>query len=216
MPICHARSFIFFHIPRCAGTSVQKLCDFHGESELHGVIHLPGKALTLHHLTYTDILLEGLLEVDVLESYYKFTIIRDPFLRMSSDYFWQKAHDIHGEFSDLDFPDYLDLAESIINEQRYFEKVHYDHFRPITNYCLHEQALVMDEILILENLQQEIHRLPDSLDFENLPRVNRSPYDPSVSEHRKHADRVYELYREDKEFYDRLLSERRLESFHCI
>ena len=209
MPISHDKKYIFFHIPRCAGTSLQHLCGFQSEGDLHGVIGAHGKAFTLHHMTYSDLLKQRLIEKSVLETYFKFTIIRDPYERMRSDYYWQKTHDIHGEFAHLNFSGYLDLAEQVISEQRYFEKVHFDHFRPMVEYCMNNETFLVDEILILENIEKDLFKLPSSFGIRQLPWINKSEKkSQNEALDKKCMGRVYDLYKADKQLYDRLLSAR--------
>ena len=103
MPVCHERQFIFFHIPRCGGSSLEVFFNLMSHDALFGVRADGQRMLTLHHMPAPDLTAYGLIEDDILRSYFKFTVIRDPFDRMASDYVWQKRHDMHREFGGLDF-----------------------------------------------------------------------------------------------------------------
>mgnify|MGYP006439063969 CR=1 FL=1 len=167
---------------------------FHGHENLQGVMQTPKKTLTLHHLTPSDLLAEKLIEKDVLKSYFTFTVIRDPFKRMLSDFYWQKAHDRHKVFSNLNFSGYLDVAEQTIKERNYYEKVHFDHFRPMIDYCQDDEVLGLDEILLLENIDDELRRFPKPLGIFELPKLNSSNGKLGPFETAYNIDRVYELY----------------------
>ena len=110
MPICHDRKFIFFRIPRCGGTSFESFFELTDQASLYGVEQQGSRTLTLQHLTAVDLIQEGLVDNDTLQRYFKFTVIRDPFDRMASDFYWQQKHDVHGEFAHLDFFGYLEVA----------------------------------------------------------------------------------------------------------
>lgn len=201
MPICHKRQFIFFHIPRCAGTSLEVFFNFRSHEKLFGVINRGGQVLTLHHMTAPDLLAHGLVSDEDMRSYFKFTVIRDPFDRMASDYLWQKKRDKHREFAGLDFPAYLEAAERIVREERYFEKVHYDHFRPMLDYCVHNGKLLVDKILMLDDIHRELASLEDKLGPIDLPHFNHMG-DYSELRTRENLERVDAIYQCDRVLYE--------------
>jgi hypothetical protein len=204
MPICFKNNFIFFHIPRCSGTYFDTYYRFNEGNPLFGIKTIGNRKLTLPHLTYADVRIEGLLPLDILNSFFKFTIIRDPFPRMVSDYIWQKNHDLHGEFKHLSFMKYLDKGERIMGERKYFEKIHYDHFRPMNEYCYWNGTRVMDEILVLEDIESELLRIKERINLDRMPRMNSSSYNIDDFSTKEHIDRVYGLYAEDKNLHDAL------------
>jgi hypothetical protein len=205
MPICFENKFIFFHIPRCSGTYLDTYYKFNEGNPLFGIREIQGRVLTLPHLTYEDVRNEGLVSQVTLDSFFKFTIVRDPFPRMVSDYIWQKNHDRHNEFRHLSFKEYLDQAERIMKERRYFDKIHYDHFRPMKEYCYSNGRMVMDDILVLENLQSGLARIKQRINLDDMPRMNSSHYNIDEFKSKENVDRVYELYAEDKNLHDMLL-----------
>jgi hypothetical protein len=207
MPVSYSHKFIFFHIPRCAGTSMDYYYKFHCGNPLFGIKKIGNKVLTLQHLTYGDIQREQFLSDETLEAFFKFTIIRDPFSRMVSDYAWQGHHDAHNEFSGLSFQQYLDCAERIKSENLYFKKRHYDHFRPMTEYCYLDGRLVVDKILLLERIDTEIVQIKDRINLSRMLNVNSSNPDTRLLHTTENIDRVYSLYSEDKDLYDRILGQ---------
>ena len=134
MPICHQQKFIFFHIPRCGGTSVES------------------------------------------------------FFSLQS----------------LSFADYLQFAELVMQGERYFERRHYDHFRPMRDYCLHDDKLMVDDILLLENIDEEFERIRPIIGQVQLLKKNSSSPDYDYLRTRSNTDMVEKLYAADKEFYDRV------------
>lgn len=145
------------------------------------------------------------MEPKSVRDYFKFTIIRDPFDRMASDYLWQQRHDRHGIFRDLDFPSYLSFAKRIIEEQGFHQKPHFDHFRPMSDYCVHQNELWVDDILLLDRLDAELARLAPRLGQVNLDRANRGP-DFEFLRTSANVRQVYELYEADKRLYDAISS----------
>jgi hypothetical protein len=208
MPICHQHKFIFFHIPRCGGTSVESILGLQTLEHMHGVIEIDEQIVTLHHLTPQGMLELDLIEENLLKSYFKFAIIRDPFERMASDYIWQKHHDPFKQFAKMDFDQYLSFAERVMNEELYFKRRHYDHFRPMKDYCYHNQQLAVDEILLLENIDQELERIAPMVGHFQLPTQNASSPHYEYLRTSANIDKVENLYAKDKEMYERIKLEK--------
>lgn len=201
MPVCHEKKFIFLHIPKCAGTSVEDFFTLRRRDCLYGIKKQGSQFLTLHHLTGPQLINLGLLKASTARDYFKFTIIRDPFERMTSDFVWHQQYDRHGEFTGLSFASYLKRAESIIKEERYCEKLHYDHFRPMVDYCFDGNELWVDDILLLDRLASDLARLAPRLGPVNLDFINRGP-DRDELRTRSNRRKVYELYQADKQLHD--------------
>lgn len=206
MPICHQKKFIFLHIPRCGGTAITEAYGINNIKALHGLTKIKEQYITLQHLTLSDLIASNLVDKTILESYFIFTIIRDPFKRMVSDYFWQRRHDRSGEFGNLNFMQYLDLAEHVLQNGLYFEKPHYDHFRPMTSYCVENDALVVDEILLLENLSHEMTRLQPQLGSIKLTQINSSTDSHNLLNTQENIARVEELYQADRYLYESVVN----------
>ena len=206
MPVCHKNRFIFFHIPKCAGTSIATHLGIKGKDSLTGLVSQGDKQITLHHLTPTDLKRFGFVDDEIIESYFKFTIVRDPFDRMVSDYLWQQRFDGHKLFAHISFNEYLDFAEQVISQNLYFEKRHFDHFRPMADYCINNGELLVDDILLLENLDQGLKRIKSKTGISDLPKLNRSNRQTKKYRTDEYIERVYKIYRSDKELYDRVRS----------
>ena len=80
--ICHHKRFVFLHIPRTGGTSINKTLRPLCETPTDG--NHPNPAYRTHaslsdYKSYLD---------EKFDSYWKFTIVRNPWDRMVSLYFW--------------------------------------------------------------------------------------------------------------------------------
>ncbi len=209
VPVNHNKKFVFFHIPRCGGTSLESFFKFGGSEALSGVVMKNSQELTLHHMPAPELLARGFIDEDTLKRYFKFTVIRDPFDRMASDYRWQQAHDRHREIHKLSFKEYLAKAKTIVDHHRYYEKLHYDHYRPMHAYCYESGEPLVDAILLLEDIDRELQAIANIIGPVSLPRLNHAG---SYEQLRTtaHLDLVYELYEEDKLLYDKIVDLRDL------
>jgi len=203
VPVCHERQIIFLHIPRCGGTSIEESFDLQKSDSLFGESMIDGRYMSVHHMTAQDLLHAELLTAETLDSYFKFTVIRDPFDRMASDYRWHRRHDYSGEFSRLTFKEYLAKAETVIRENAFLDKRYYDHFRPMTDYCVSGGELTVDDVLRLDNIEKEIERLRPRLGDATLSHTNPSA-DYSELRTEENISMVYEIYQADKYLWDNL------------
>jgi hypothetical protein len=113
----HKRKWIFFHLYKCGGNSLRDVLNkaFKDETEeLQGVHNLP-KDLKVHFDTH--------LGKGVFESYYKFTIVRNPFDFYLSTYFYCKRfanHFLYNEIhqNNLTLFDFVSTYVRVSNEQR--------------------------------------------------------------------------------------------------
>ncbi len=205
MPIIDSRKLIFFHIPRCGGTSIERYFNTSGKDQLHGVISKNKARITLHHLTPSEMLTHGYIDRHRFSSYTKFTIIRDPFDRIFSDYCWQRHYDIHNIFTNMNFGAFLNFAEQIVSDRRYYEKVHFDHFRPMIEYCYIDGEPILDHILLLERIDEDTKRCNIVQNESKIPHANSFRKSDLLMEAQQLRERVYSMYSEDHELH-RLLA----------
>ena len=118
------KNILFIHVPKSAGSSIEKIGSDLGWSESFSV---RGKALkdleyykaSLQHLHAES--LELLLNLDKFDSI--FTVVRNPFSRFKSEYYWQRSQRITN----------LDVDEWISDTLEKYSKDHYiydNHIRP--------------------------------------------------------------------------------------
>lgn len=89
MPIFHAKKVLFLHNPKTGGTTIEKLFDLDRTAEnLYniGSSYQRGSNCALQHLSYIG--MKERVPLDIFNSYYKFTFVRNPWDRLVSTYFW--------------------------------------------------------------------------------------------------------------------------------
>ncbi len=160
---------IFIHIPKCAGVSVN---------------HTLFGNLAGGHTTLNEYL--GIFEAESITNYFKFTIVRNPWDRLVSAYFFLKK----GGFEKAD----KEWFESEISQYESFEQfvtewvnkeniLRYNHFHPQTNYIFDKYKKVpIDFVGFFENLDNDFEYIAEKIGVsERLPRKN-------AGEHKRYQD----------------------------
>lgn len=180
---------IFVHIPKCAGVSINK-CLF---GNLAG-----------GHRTIRDYQIA--FKPREFVSFFKFTVVRNPWDRLFSAYNFLRA----GGFNEADrlwasknlsaFSNFNEFVLNWLNEKNVFS---YIHFRPQYYYvCIKSKPLV-DYILHFENLSQDFENFCNFLNINNrLKHYNKKNHVHYVKIYTKETiDIVQKVYRKDIEIF---------------
>lgn len=93
VPISHEHRCLFVHIPRTGGTSIEKMLGIHRDWPtlhwecLHGRLTLGSEEYQLQHLSYLEA--AQFIPNSSLVGCFTFTIVRNPWDRIVSEYFWR-------------------------------------------------------------------------------------------------------------------------------
>lgn len=198
MPLNHNLKILFVHIPKCGGTSIENFFNMKSLESMYSkkdVINENGVDFSLQHLT-PKLLRKHPVSKNVYNEYTTFTVIRNPYERVLSEYFWlHKLRKI--DISICSQSHFLDWFND------FFKVIDKDHKLSQCNYVFDEDGTqAVDHILRLENINNDLKFLLKNLDnpppFSNLPKCNRSKrIDNILSDSAKKA--IADLYKEDFE-----------------
>ena len=142
--------FIFIHIPKCGGTTLEESlvdgsCIFRGNTWPHNLkLHYP-----LNHCTLDDIKESKALHPN-FDKFYSFTFVRNPFSRLLSEYFYLK--------------DRLKLSKDIKKELIYLAEQSENGV--MGNHCVSQYKFINNKINFIgkfENLQQDFDIICDKI-----------------------------------------------------
>ena len=177
--IDHEHKFIFIHIPKTGGTSIEQFFKpdilpdvrnydcFYGWDKKH--------KFWRQHATMQQI--NDLYEKD-LTGYFKFGFVRNPWSRALSDFIWMT--EVHTPFIKGSFVDYLLLRNNfkrIMIKQR--RKYRMDHIIPQSDFLFDADGnLLVDFIGRFENLQEDFNTICDKIGIprQKLPHKNKSKH----------------------------------------
>ncbi len=169
--IFHKHKAIFFHVGKTAGTSIEEmLMPKHGmdpyESNRELMFGMDKELnIYLHHASCKTI--KNIVSPTIFNDYFKFSVVRNPFTRMVSTYYY--TLDYHkkyfGEFRDfiLALPE-LSTRANVLAGSHYISQTHYTHING---------QKIMDYIGKFENLASVVENLNQKLNIEcSLPKIN--------------------------------------------
>lgn len=176
--INHKHKFIFLHVPKTGGTSIENMFNknYHSNQQHH--------SLAWHKNRHSKI----------YEEYFKFSIIRNPYDKVISEYLWHKNDPLKqfkNKFKGLSLADFLGLFFSI--DKTFFEDKKWSGWFPM-HFETHRipQTLFLDPISDLdfvirfENLHEDFNKICDKTGIpkQQLPHKNKAK--------RKHYTEYYD------------------------
>lgn len=177
---------IFIHIPKCAGVSVN---------------HTLFGNLAGGHRTFTEYL--SIFEAESITNYFKFTIVRNPWDRLVSAYFFLKK----GGFNERDKAwfdkelGHYDSFEQFVREWLTKENIwRCEHFRPQKHYIFDKyQKVSIDFVGFFENLDEDFDYIADKIGIaDRLPKKNAGKHESYQDYYSKETmEIVSKIYEED-------------------
>ena len=190
--ICLKNKFIFIHIPKCCGSSIEKTladdsCIFKSGTWPHNLkLKYP-----LNHCTLDDIEESKVLHPN-FDKFYSFTFVRNPFDRLVSEYFYLKNR--------------LKLSDDIKKELIYLAERSLNGV--MGNHCVSQYKFINNKINFIgkfENLQQDFNIVCDKIGIpqQQLLHINKSKH-KHYTEYYDDETReiVAEKYAKDIEYFD--------------
>ena len=163
--ISHHRKFIFLHIPKCGGTSIESVFGSWRNNHSKDYFYL-GK--NRQHFLLNEIL----DEYPKCSNYFKFAFIRNPFSRIVSEYNYILLNS--KDLKNLSFKDF------ILNLENYLNNTAYEyHNLSLCDYLLNKEGeLVVDFVGRLENFQEDFNVVCDKIGMprQKLPHTNRTKH----------------------------------------
>lgn len=177
--ICKKHKIIFLHIPKTGGTTVEKMIlpnhSFSAEPDHSNLCGWDDRFGWLNHLTM-DQIIELCPYLDLSE-YLVFTVVRNPWDRLVSEYHWKRSiSDLQIRF--FEYVRLLYLGETEAIQKNYRSPIAFEqHIRPQASYFLQSIEGVV-KVLRFENFEHEVMQMLREccVNIELLPRIRTSSH----------------------------------------
>lgn len=190
MPICHDKKILFVHVPKNAGSTIESALNLLHKDKLYDTKKHPIYNVCPQHLYASEIL----NICPSAKDYYKFAVVRSPFVRLLSEFFYQ--HDtktmIHDIVKKMNFEQFLDYCFSLNENDRMFL---FDRHLECQYKFLDVQGI---EIFKFERLEELFNKfnIPNNLHL----RKSNGVYDLSMFSD-KYKKMTLDFYKKDFELY---------------
>ena len=167
--ICHRHKIIFIHISKCAGSSIETAFGIDVANNSHTNNHNffgwnEKNKLFLQHATPQELFDYGFINKNLWDKYYKFIVVRNPWDRAFSDYYWlSNEMNINDKFSNFikrknRFKNVLTIKNGNFYRGDHLKK-QYDYF------FLNNEFIKYDKIIRFEHIDLELEILSKKLGF---------------------------------------------------
>lgn len=193
MVICHDLQCIYIHIPKTAGTSIEQFLKDNGKNSIDYLGVRNNRSL--HHLLAHELKKEVPF---IFYKYYKFSIVRNPYDRLLSEYYWTPIQGV-GFKSGQSKADFITYVSSVVKNRLYFTNIYNDHFIPQADFLYNGKKILIDQLFRYEDLEWTIEYLKKKLNIENnLPYLNKSNKNIKKTEWtQRQKERIYKIYQKD-------------------
>ena len=197
MVVCHEKKCIFIHIPKTGGTSIEQFIIENGKNNLqyHGVMN----NRSLHHLTAFELYknMSKNRPHNLYSKYYSFSIVRNPYERLLSEYYWTKIPNV-GFKAGKSKDHFLKYVKNVVRNKLYFQHIDNDHFIPQFNFVYYKNKLFVNEIFKFEDFDWINNYLKKKLNIINdIPLLNKSIVNKKEEWNEEQKNIIYELYKKD-------------------
>ena len=206
MPISYKYKTIFIHIPKCAGTSIERILEINNQKDFYTET-LPLKPLlnienftdkeyrlcaskNMQHYTYLE--LTKILSEDVLKNFKKIALVRNPYTRLVSVYHFHNSQN----------KDFDSFVKDALNLDVFTRTWLYDgHIETQSSYLINKEGNFssIDHIFKFEHLEECFSYLENITTKANRPHLRKTDYKKPWQKYYSSEIKefVFNFYRED-------------------
>ena len=185
------KKFVFIHIPKTGGSSIEKCLKKYSTDKITGNENNVQVICNKTNNNYKHATLQQHKNIygDIISDYFKFTVIRNPWDRLISLWHWGG----NGNFNKKKF---INKIKTRSKEQ--------GAWAPMVNYICKDNKILVDKIVRFENLDKEFHQTMNKMDIKiTLPHINKTKHRNYTSYYDDELKTIIEqYYKKDIELFN--------------
>lgn len=196
MPIFKNHDAIFVHIPKTGGTTILRMFGLEEVNDFDIFYH-QGEFFEFDHST--AVYLKSHIEDERWNNFYKFTLVRNPYERLVSEFFWKKKDSDKRiiDCSNIEFPDFIKFLYQNFDKILCNTHAEKSHFIRQIDFLLPEV-----EIFDLQNIDFLINKLMEKYNLNKPENIFNKTKHEHFDYYYDHSTKkmVYDMYYPDFEF----------------
>jgi len=190
MVVSHTKKCIFIHIPKTGGTSIEQFIKDNNRNDIQYLGVRNNRSM--HHMTASQLNKE--LLPFYYQTYYRFSVVRNPYDRLLSEYYWSPVIGYKAGFTKSEF---LKNVVHIIKNKLYYTNIYYDHYIPQYQFLYENNKLQVHQLFKFEDMKWIASYLSKKLNIHSeFPCFNKTEIEKeNWTESEKKI--IYYMYQED-------------------
>lgn len=213
MPIFHKHKIVFIHIPKTAGSTINTALGieelFKSDRPLslydNDILYGIRGTIELDHLTAADMIHE--IPPTIWNTYYKFAVVRNPYDRLVSQYFYSVEYNdyrVVSKENSKTFEQFIDTLTSLINTFDTMTQLEKTHYIPQYDYIYNDSGeCLVDYVGRFETFNESIQDILNQTNKYHMKSLfnvkkqtsNHKPYNIYYTDSLK--QKVYDMYEKD-------------------
>ena len=191
MVYSHNKKIIFVHIPKCGGTTIERAFGLLNPNNGYGI----NKGKAMQHYIWKHYKNE--LDGNIFNNYFKFSIVRNPYTRFISEYYWCVTPKV-GHKGKQSIDNFISYCKKIVDRGQYNETIYHDHFMPQYLYIYDDKNnLKVNKLFKFENYPV-IHKfMLDKYNIKTAHHGKGSYGKEKIILTKSQKERIYNIYKQD-------------------
>lgn len=195
MPYCHNRKFIFIHIPKTGGTSIEyKLNLGHIENgfEIKDNIAYQHSDYNYYKILFGE---------EKFNKCLKFSVVRNPYTRIISSFFYIPFENL-GFKGNQTFDDFLDYIEVVVKNKNFNENLYNILFKPQYMFICDNGRIIIDNLFYFEKYYNVDKFLLEKFGISDKNIYLKGNYEKNnIVLTNIQKNKIYEIYKKDFEIF---------------
>ena len=190
------KKILFIHIPKTGGTTIENNMETMNKPIFKGGYGVLRKVV-YQHFDYKDYI--KFFGIDSFNEFKKFSIVRNPYSRIISEYYWTPSLTDLGYKSGKSFDYFLDQVYDIVKNKKYNLTIYHNHFIPQYEFiCDIDRKIMVDKLFKFEEYDKVLDFLKKkkyNIDFNK--KLNACEKGRKIKLNTDQKKKIYSIYKKD-------------------